>query len=183
MEGECLANTAKNTDRAYKNFESWHTARNQRFPEAWCPDDVLSSKEVACEYLCKYTTETRKADGSEYTPCSLYLLLSGIQRYVCKVYPKMQVNLFVDHEFTALKNLCDSIFKKLHYKGIGGSLKTTAVLSADDEKKLWDTNVMNTKTPIGLLRAFFFYNGKNFAYGVVLSNAILNYHSFKEKLL
>ena len=34
MEGECLANTAKNTDWAYNNFESWHTARNRQFPEA-----------------------------------------------------------------------------------------------------------------------------------------------------
>ena len=33
MEGKCSANTAKNTDWAYKNFESWRTARNQRFPE------------------------------------------------------------------------------------------------------------------------------------------------------
>ena len=41
-------------------------------------------------------------------------------------------------------------------------MKTTAVLSADDENKLWDTNVMNLKAPIGLLRAVFFYNGKNF---------------------
>ena len=99
----------------------------------------FSSKEVACEWLCKYITEIRKADGSEYTPCSLYLLLSGIQRYVHKIYLKMQFNLFADHEFTPLKNLCDSVFKKLYSKGIGASLKTTAVLSADDEKKLWDT--------------------------------------------
>ena len=28
MEGECLANTGKNTDWAYKNFESWRTTRN-----------------------------------------------------------------------------------------------------------------------------------------------------------
>ena len=41
-------------------------------------------------------------------------------------------------------------------------MKTTAVFSADDEKKLWGTNVMNMKTPIGLLRVVFFYNGKNF---------------------
>ena len=81
MEGECPANTAKNTDWAYKNFESWRTARNQRFPEARCPDDTFSSKEIACEWLCKYNTETRKADGSEYSPHSLYLLLSGIQLY------------------------------------------------------------------------------------------------------
>ena len=49
----------------------------------------------------------------------------------------------MDHEFTPLKNLCDSIFKKLQSKGIGASFKTTAVLSADNEKKLWDTNIMN----------------------------------------
>ena len=48
MEGECPANTAKNTDWVYKNFESWCTARNQQFPEVRCPDDVFSSKEVAC---------------------------------------------------------------------------------------------------------------------------------------
>ena len=63
----------------------------------------------------------------------------------------MQFNLSADHKFTPLKNLCDFIFKKLHSKGIGASLKARAVLSVDDENKLWDTNVMNLKTPIGLL--------------------------------
>ena len=77
----------------------------------------------------------------------------------------MQFNLFADHEFTTLKNYCDSIFNKLHSKSIGASLKTTAVLSADNEKKLWDTNVINLKTPIGLLCAVFFYNGKNLPAG------------------
>ena len=93
---------------------------------------------------------------------SLYLLLSGIQQYVHKVYLKVQVNLFADMSLYPSRILCDSVFKKLHSEGIGASLKTTAVLSADDEKKLWDTNVMNMKTPIGLLHAIFFYNGKNF---------------------
>ena len=62
-------------------------------------------------------------------------------------------------------------------------MKTTAVLFADNGKKLWDTNVINLKTPIRLLCAVFFYNGKNFCLWVVLSSAILNYHSFREKLL
>ena len=182
MEGECPANTAKNTDWTYNNFESWCTARNQQFPEALCPDDVFSSKEVTCEWLCKYITETRKADDSEYTLHSLYLLLSGIQRYVCKVYPKMWFNLFSDHEFKPLKNLCDSVFKKLQSKGIWGILENTAVLPSDGEKKWWDSNVLNLETPIGLLRAVFFYNRKNFVCEVVLSSVILNYHSFREKV-
>ena len=41
MEGECLVNTDKNNEWAYKNFESWRTARNQRFPKIHCPDDVF----------------------------------------------------------------------------------------------------------------------------------------------
>ena len=82
-----------------KTLNHGRTARNQRFPEAGCPDDVFSSKEVVCQWICKYITETRKAGGSEYTPHSLCLLLSSILRYVRKVYPKMQVNVFADHEF------------------------------------------------------------------------------------
>ena len=162
MEGECPSNTAKNNEWAYRNFETWRTARNRRFPEAKCPDDVFSSKELACEWLCKYLTETRKSDGSDYTPRSLYLLLGGIQRYVRRLHPKKEFNLFTDQEFKPLKNLCDSLFKRLHSKGIGASLKATAVLSTDDEQKLWDANVLNLETPLGLLRAVFFYKGKNF---------------------
>ena len=96
----------------------------------------------------------------------------------------MQLNLFANHEFTSLKNLCDSVFKKLYFKGIGASLKTTAVLYVDDEKKLWDINVMNLKTFIELLRmcSFLLY-WENFACRVVLCFAILNYHGFREKLL
>ena len=156
MEGECPVNTAKNNEWVYKNFESWCTARNQQFPKMRCPDDVFSLKEGACERLYKYITETRKAYGSEYTPRSLYLLLAGLQQYVRKLYPKMEFNLFTDYELKPLKNLCDSLFKKLHSKGIGTSLKATAVLSGDDEKKLWDTKVLNLETPTGLLRAVFF---------------------------
>ena len=118
-------------------------------------------------------------------PC-IYVFASFRHTTVCvrKVYPKMQ---FSDHEYKPLKNLCDSVFKKLHSKGIGVSLKTKVVLSLDDEKKLWDSNVLNLETFIGLsyvvLCTVFFYNGTNFVCEVVLSTTILNYHSFRERLL
>ena len=54
--------------------------------------------------------------------------------------------MFSDHEFKSLKNSCDSLFRKLHSKGIGTSLKATPVLSGDDEEKLWDTKVLNLET-------------------------------------
>ena len=40
-EGECPANTEKNTEWAIRNFESWRSARNKRYPEEQCPPNVL----------------------------------------------------------------------------------------------------------------------------------------------
>ena len=56
----------------------------------------------------------------------------------------------------------DTVFKQLHSKGIGSTTKSASVLGPEEEKKLWDTGVLSVSTPTGLLRAVFFYNGKNF---------------------
>ena len=40
MEGECPANTAKNNEWAYNNFESWRTVRNKQYPKMRCPEDL-----------------------------------------------------------------------------------------------------------------------------------------------
>ena len=40
-EGECPANTEKNTEWVIRNFESWRSARNKRYPEEQCPPNVL----------------------------------------------------------------------------------------------------------------------------------------------
>ena len=50
----------------------------------------------------------------------------------------------------------------MHAKGVGAEIKTTPVMNPDDERKLWTSGVVNLTTPIGLLRAVFFYNGKTF---------------------
>ena len=103
-------------------------------------------------------SETRKSDGTEYTPRSLYLLLAGLQRHLRKLYPDKEVNLFSeDPAFKPLRNTCDSIFKRLHSKGIGAETKAVPAFTAENEAKLWETEVLSMDTPKGLLRA-----GKNF---------------------
>ena len=71
------------------------------------------------------------------------------------------VNIFQDIEFKPLKNCCDSLFE-LHAKGIGADRKEMPALSSDEEDKLWETGVIGIDNPLALLRAVFFYNGKNF---------------------
>ena len=162
-EGDCPVNTAKNTMWALRNFQEWRVARNEACPNDLCPGNILCSdnKEDLCDWLCKFVTETRKSDGAEYTPRSLYLLLSGLQRHIRQVKSE-EINIFQDTPFKPLKNVCNSIFKKLHAKGIGTELKATPVISINEEEKLWEKKILDLDSPMGLLRAVFFYNGKHF---------------------
>ena len=54
--------------------------------------------------------------------------------------------------------MCDSIFKRLHAKGIGTETKSTPVLSNHKEDKLWESGIINLDMLAGLLKAVFFYN-------------------------
>ena len=127
-----------------------------------CPENWYADKENLCGWLCSFVAETRKANGGEYTLRSLYLLLAGLQRKIRLCNPQESVNIFTDAKFKELRNVCDSVFKRLHQKGIGSETKSTKVLTQLEEDKLWESGVLNLNTPIGLLRPVFFYNGKSF---------------------
>ena len=123
-------------------------------------EDILieDNKQILCEWLSKFVSEARKENGEDYT---LYLLLAGLQRHIRKVESSEDINIFQDVAFKSLRNVCDSVFKGLHSKGIGTEARGTPVISADEEDVLWSKKILNLETPIGLLRAVFFYNGKN----------------------
>ena len=163
-EGHCPSNTVKNNEWALRTFESWRVARNAKYTSDQCPSNmfVTGSHKELCEWLCKFITEARKADGMEYTPRSLYLLLCALQRHIRDIRSNEDTNLFQQPVFHPLKNVCDAVFKRLHNKGIGTDTKVTAVLSEDEENTLWKKGSISLDNPTGLLNAVFFYNGKNF---------------------
>ena len=66
-----------------------------------------------------------------------------------------------DTEFLPLRNLLDALNCRLHAEGIGCSGKKTVALTDTDEEKLWESAVLNSETPQGLLNCVFFANGKN----------------------
>ena len=119
-----------------------------------CPEEILvtDNKQILCEWLCKFVTEVRKGNGEDYTPRSLYLILAGLQRHIRQVKPSEEINLFQDVVFKSLRNVCDSVCKKLHSKGIGIETKATPVVSSDQEEILWTKKILDLDTPIGLLR-------------------------------
>ena len=78
----------------------------------------------------------------------------GIQRHIRQI-TKSPINLLSDAEFLQLRNLLDTLYRKLHQAGVGTSTKRTPVLSPEDEDKLWASKVLNPETPQGLLNCFF----------------------------
>ena len=166
MKAYSTKNTAANNKWALTNYEQWFEQRKETLSAYECkqPMEVLLSndpKEIG-HILSLYVKETRKVDGNEYTPKTLYLLLAGLQRHMrLQKGRALAINIFNDPRLEAFHNVCDHEFRRLHQKGIGAEATHTETLSKDDENILWDTNVLDITTPAGLLNCVFFYNGKN----------------------
>ena len=74
------------TKWALMNFLAWQKSRNERFKgdEAkQVPLTLLESTDpsVLAKWLALYCAETRKQDGEEYPPKTIYALLTGILRH------------------------------------------------------------------------------------------------------
>ena len=79
-----------------------------------------------------------------------------------KLKPLESINLFQDVHYRPLKNVCDSIFKRLHQKGIGTETKQTPVLLPDDDI-LWE-KVLDLNTPKAFYELFFFLQWQKFLF-------------------
>ena len=158
-------NTSTSTRWAMKNLTDWFNHYNAANQENQCPEEVLlpsCSAETLNKWLCVYAVETRSHTGEAYPPSTVYSLLCGILRYMKSenpMYPNfLEKSNPVFAEFTTT---IDNLFKNLRSSGIGAT-KHTESISPEEEELLWTSKVLNVDTPLGLLRAVFFYNGKCF---------------------
>lgn len=88
-------------------------------------------------------------------------MLCGILRH-SKEYQPDPSNFLdrKDSRFKKLYSTCDVVFRSLHETGIGTKKTSTPAITKEDENRLWETGVLNTKMPTGLQRAVFYYVGK-----------------------
>ena len=151
---------------AVKNFSEWIKARQKKSGEpqkSYREILFTDNAEELSHWLCTYVKETRKENGGEYTPKTLYMLIAGLQleMYLHKQSDRV-FNVFSDAQFEGFRNVCDHEFRRLHQKGVGTDIHHTKVLTEDDECKLWESGVLNVDILTGLFNYVFFYNGKSF---------------------
>ena len=143
MKKYSVKNTTLNNKWALKNFEDWFKAKRNTTQE---PLNLLLTDDpaVLCDTLCVYIKETRKTDGTPYSPKTLYLLLAGLQRQIrLNKGRASSINIFSDPRLEKFHNVCDHEFRRLHQSGIGTETKHTEPLTKDDEQALWDKKVLD----------------------------------------
>ena len=164
-----VKNTEKSTLWAVGVFSSWVEERNEHNQEK-CPMEVLcmGDDKLLCYWLCAFVKETRRADGQRYTPRSIQMLLSGLQRFINsrKEPSEALVKLTADNpNYRELHNVLDNLYRELHFSGIGAQRKQAEVISRDEESILWEKGALSVDTPNSLLNTVFYYNGLNFVLG------------------
>ena len=90
-------NTVISTKWAISKFTAWQRSKNQAFrdePDKQVPSNLLKLNhcKVLSKWLSLLIAETRKQDGSNYPPKSLYLLLMGILRHMRSKNPDQKLS-------------------------------------------------------------------------------------------
>ena len=127
-------NTAHSTGWALQTFQQWVTLRNKRSKDGY-PSDLFDEPyppDRLCSCLQCFVSVARRADGMQYPPKTLYLMLCGLLRHLREVQPNPPN--FLDRKnvhFKTTHGTCDSIFCTLYEDGIGAEMK----LAHDGEQR------------------------------------------------
>ena len=160
--------TLKNNRWAVAHFTRWLNSRNEQFAgdsENQVPVDILKSTDpkALTKWLALFAAEARKNDGGAFPRTSVYMLLAGLLRHMRSLDPTCPNFLSTTNfEFTELHRSLENTFRELQSHEVTSEPKKSEGFSREEEDRLWSSGALSTETPIGLLRAVFFLNGRNF---------------------
>lgn len=167
---ECQASVPANTLRRNKwvvnLFEKWYNERpcvenddRKYFPKPNTKTEHLSKEQLS--YLIpKFIFEVRKTDGSMYTQGTLVSIISGIQSHLS--VQGIYLNFFRDSQFSSITKSLDAAMKRSVSNNIGIKRKSTEIITASEEERLWQGKELGNETPLQLLQTLFYLNGLHF---------------------
>ena len=56
----------------------------------------------------------------------------------------------------------DTYFRALRQQVVGAKVNHSKIITSEEERLMWERRVMGTTSPLAVLRAVFYYNGKKF---------------------
>ena len=129
--------------------------------------------------LCKFITEVKKLDGSDYPGKTLYDIIISLQFHLelCGINWK----LLNDEELTQVRFTLDNMMKLRTSQGVGNRVRKAEVLTEFDEEILWSMGLLGTWSPVVLLNTVIFLIGKGCALRAGKEHRLLRSPPFKSQ--
>lgn len=105
-------------------------------------------------WLSRFIVEVRKRDGYFYPPKSLYLLASGILRYMRENGYTLNFMNEKDDRFIRFRRSLDAQMKLLTSKGYGSTVRQADPISRNQKERLWTSGVIGHESSEALLYFF-----------------------------
>ncbi len=147
-------------------FQDWHFLRI-REPGSdgrlcWCDlkDGRIQLSNLSyC--LCKFLSEVRRLDGTEFPAKTLYSIVVMIQMHFDKM--GKQWKLIDGLEFLQVKHTLDNLMKSRSLQNVGSENKSADPISLEAENLMWRSGVLGEDMPVKLRDTVMFLIGLSFA--------------------
>ena len=147
--------------KMYRDWRSYRHSNGFEFISCDLDDKATITQESLIFGICRFITEVKKIDGSEFPGKTLYDIVVCVQFHLESL--GFNWKIVNDTVFTDLKYTLDNVMKLRTSQGIGISVRKAQVLSFTDEDLLWSLGLLGTYSPEVLLNTVVFMIGKGCA--------------------
>ena len=130
-------------------YNDWRKFRNESIVLQSVQCDLENvgsfSKEELLGALCKFITEVKKVDGSDFPPRTLYDIIICVQFWLES--NGINWRLVSDGDFQDLKFTLDNPMKECAACGLGNKVRKAEILTFTDEDLLWSLGLLGCHTP------------------------------------
>uniref|UniRef100_A0A3B4V3V5 ZMYM2-like/QRICH1 C-terminal domain-containing protein n=1 Tax=Seriola dumerili TaxID=41447 RepID=A0A3B4V3V5_SERDU len=123
--------------------------------KAQSPDFETLDKEALCAVLRSFYSEARSKSGQLYSKSSLISIRSSLNRYLNEPPYCRTLDLTKDPELRSANLTLAAVIRRLEEQGAGPVVQKQAI-TRSDLRKLYESSVLNTDTPFGLLNKVWF---------------------------
>ena len=145
--------------REWRNYR--HSLPDMHFIECDLDDKDTITKESLMFALCRFLTEVKKVDGTNFPGKTLYEILICVQFHLETL--GFAFKLLNDEHFKDVKYTLDNVMKLRTAEGVGKPVRQAEVLSESHEEYLWRIGLLGINDPDTLLNTVIFIIGKGFS--------------------
>ena len=175
--------TMKKIHWVTKMYREWRNYRNSTasLQNISCDLDEIDtiSKERLVFAMCRFISEVKKVDGSEFPGKTLYDIVVCVQFHLDTLglsWKLLNNDIMKDIHFTL-----DNLMKQRASEGVGNDVKKAQILSDFDEEWLWNIAILEVHNPEVLLNTVLFVISKGCALRAGVEHRVLRSPPFQSQ--